>query len=93
MVVHMWPQAVAAVREAWRAPDDYVGRRVGLIPEAKERLREAVRPNGVARARFPDYTESDSVRIATNVREMGIADEPLAISRSYERFRNQVDIL
>jgi hypothetical protein len=89
----MWPEAVASVRRAWRAPDDYIGRRVGLIEHAKEKLQQAIRPSGIDRSRFPNYTESDSVRIAINVREMGIANAPLALSSSYERFRKQVDTL
>jgi hypothetical protein len=86
----LWPEAVRATNPSWRAPTDYVGRNVGRVQNAKERLKAAVVPRGLnqrERARFRTYTVADSPRIARSVRERDEADSPQASSRSYECFR------
>jgi hypothetical protein len=81
----LWPEAVASHRSSWRRLDPYKGKQVGLIPNSKERLRRALRPQGGGSYR--DYRESDSPAIARKVREMGLIDRPEASSDSFEQFR------
>jgi hypothetical protein len=82
-----FPEAVRAVNSQWRSPDQYVGRNVGLVSHAKEKLRECVRPAGVKRgARFRGYEESDSSEIAKNIVTMGLLHEPRADSASWAMF-------
>ena len=91
----MWPDAVQAVRpKSWRAPDDHLGKRVGLIKDAKEELRRKVVPKDLKpekRKSFPHYQESDSPTIARQVREKKLARKPGAKSDSYSRFVSSVD--
>jgi hypothetical protein len=91
----MWPDAVQAVRpKSWRAPDDHLGKRVGLIKDAKEELRRKVVPKDLKpekRKSFPHYQESDSPAIARQVREKKLARKPGAKSDSYSRFMSSVD--
>ena len=91
----MWPEAVQAVRpKSWRAPDDHLGKRVGLIKDAKEELRKRVVPKDLKpekRKTFPHYQESDSPTIARHVREKKLARTPGARSDSYARFLASVD--
>jgi len=91
----MWPEAVQAIKpRSWRAPDDYLGKRVGLIKDAKEELEKRVIPKNLKpekRKGFPDYEESDSPAIARQVRERGLARKPGARSDSYMRFVSSVD--
>lgn len=85
----LWPDAVKDANPSWRKPDDYVGKSVGLIQNAKEELMRRVIPPGVklGRSGFRGYQESDSPRIALRVRERGLVDKPEAKSGSYDRFR------
>lgn len=91
----MWPEAVQAVRpKSWRVPDDYLGKRVGMIKDAKEELIRRVVPKDLKpekRKGFPDYQESDSPAIARHVREKNLARSPGARSDSYSRFVSSVD--
>ncbi|MBZ4375064.1 hypothetical protein [Corallococcus sp. AS-1-6] len=91
----MWPAAVQAVRpKSWRAPDDYVGKDVGRIKDAKEQLQKRVVPKDNKpdkRKNFQTYQESDSPAIAQKVREMGLARKPAAKSGSYTRFVASVE--
>jgi hypothetical protein len=91
----MWPEAVQAVRpKSWRAPDDYLGKKVGLIKDAKEELGKKVVPKDLKpekRKNFPHYQESDSPEIARHVREKKLARNPGAKSDSYARFLSSVD--
>jgi hypothetical protein len=91
----MWPEAVQAVRpKSWRAPDDYLGKEVGKIKDAKEMLKKKVVPKDLKpekRNNFPHYEESDSPKIARQVREKRLAQQPGATSASYARFRLSVE--
>jgi hypothetical protein len=91
----MWPEAVQAVKpESWRAPDDHLGKRVGLLKDAKEELGRRVVPKNLKpekRKSFPHYRESDSPEIARHVREKKLARNPGAKSDSYSRFLSSVD--
>ena len=91
----MWPDAVQSVRpRSWRLPDDYLGKRVGLIHDAKEELRKKLVPRNLKpekRKSFPHYQESDSPAIARQVREKKLARKPGARSDSYTRFMSSVD--
>jgi hypothetical protein len=91
----MWPEQVHGVRpKSWRVPDDYLGKEVGKIRNAKEELQRRVRPKDLKpekRKTFPDYAESDAPSIARRIREEGMARKPLAKSASYTRFVQSVD--
>lgn len=69
----VFPEAVGRVVRGWRDPDDWVGKDVGRIRDAKEALAKAVLP----RTRTPggaaprSYEERDSVAIARNIAEDG----------------------
>jgi hypothetical protein len=70
----VFPEAVAGVVDGWRSPDDWLGRDVGKVKDAKEALRRAVRPRGKGsqRGRPRDYAERDSIRIAEAIRTAGL---------------------
>jgi hypothetical protein len=87
----LWPDAVVAFQPSWRRPDDYVGKRVGLVKNAKEELGRKIKPRGKGARRVRPYAEKDSVSIAAKVREMDLANSPQATSHSYERFRARLD--
>ncbi|NOK11131.1 hypothetical protein [Corallococcus exercitus] len=91
----MWPAAVQAIRpKSWRAPDDYIGKDVGRIKDAKEELKKRVVPKDLKpdkRKSFQTYQESDSPAIAQAVQEKGLARKPGAKSGSYARFVASVD--
>lgn len=84
----LWPDAVAAVNGKWRRlkPPQL---QVGMIPDAKEALRKALRPHAKGK-RPPDYKESDSPKIASKVRELGLIDKPSASSGSFGRFAGKL---
>lgn len=90
----LWPKAVKAVSAQWRAPDQYSGKDLGRIRDAKEVLKRAIRPAGLKKdQKFHEYTESDSPLIAAKVRELGLIDAPTAQSASFEAFRAVVKAL
>lgn len=88
----LWPDAVKAANPSWRSPNDYVGKNVGMIRDAKEELKRRVVPRGVKSGQhgFRGYRESDAPRIAAEVGKLGLANAPQASSRSYDRFRQSV---
>jgi hypothetical protein len=87
----LWPDAALAVNSKWRRPEPPIPE-VGRIENAKEAFRQALRPR--ARNQRPrDYAESDSPKIAAQVRALGLIDSPAAISRSFNRFAERVRTL
>lgn len=86
----LWPQAVAETRPCWNAlsPRGHVGK----IANAKEELRRTLRPKG-AGTRCPDYAESDSRKIAENVKRLGVARASQGKSDSFADFVDQIDKL
>ncbi len=85
----LWPEAVAATRSSWRAPDGYVGKNVGMIQNAKEHLQRAVVPVGLnqkEKRKFHAYQPSDAPAVAKSVRERGEVSSPRAQSKSFEWF-------
>jgi hypothetical protein len=88
----MWPDLVAGCYESWVEPR--LSTTPGAIEDAKEKLRRAVRPAGLSKhdlVRFPEYRESDSIKIAEAVQAANRADAPSrGISMSYDRFRDSV---
>jgi hypothetical protein len=89
----LWPEAVAATRSSWRAPDEYLGKNVGLIQNAKEHLQRAVVPAGLNQAqkrKFRGYQPSDAPAVARTVRERGEVASPRAQSKSFEWFAARV---
>lgn len=84
----LWPDAVVAVNHRWRRPA-MSGRAVGLIRDAKEAFRRALRPRaGGSPPR--DYEESDAPKIAQKVRELGLVDAPDAVSDSFTAFADAI---
>lgn len=87
----LFPSAVAALHRSWRAPDQYRGKNVGKIQNAKERLRQCVRPASTRSATFRSYVESDSVLIAQKIVELGLLAPPwYANSASWLAFLEKV---
>lgn len=88
----LWPEIVARCYESWVEPK--IASAPGQVQNAKERLTRAVRPTEMSpsqRKRFPDYRESDSIKIAEAVYAEGCADDPPAgRCLSYDRFRESV---
>jgi hypothetical protein len=62
----VFPDAVVTVVEGWREPNDWLGKDVGQIENAKETLTRALRPTRGGR-KGRDYHEADSIEIARNV--------------------------
>lgn len=86
----LFPTAVAAVSQQWRPPDQFAGKQVGLIPDAKERLKRSVRPPGSSWQQTREYKEEDSVVIAEKIVSMGLLRNPVAYSASWDSFVAQV---
>lgn len=86
----LWPEALAATRSCW----NHVKSRghVGKIVNAKEKLRRELRPKGGA-VKCPEYAESDSRRIAENVKQLGLVRAPKGQSDSFADFVSQLDKL
>ena len=72
-----FPEAVGKVVRGWRDPDDWLGKHVGVVKDAKEELRRAVRPRARHKSPPREYEERDSIAIAQNV----VAD---GLLRSFE---------
>lgn len=62
----VFPEAVAPIVEGWREPNDWIGKDVGTVENAKQALTKALRPRGKQR-KTRDYHEADSLEIAHNV--------------------------
>jgi hypothetical protein len=63
----VFPEAVGKVVHGWRDPDDWLGKHVGLVKNAKEELRRVVRPRARHKSAPRAYQERDSIAIAQNV--------------------------
>jgi hypothetical protein len=88
----LWPDAVAAVCQRWRAPTQYANRDLGRVPHAKEALKAAIKPADLKKGeRFREYSEADSPLIAAKVRALGVIDAPQARSASFDAFRRKVE--
>ena len=84
----LWPQALAERRRCW---DEVRSQgQVGKIVNAKEELRRALRPKA-GTAKCPDYTESDSPKIAENVKRLGLVRSGQGTSESFSDFVDQLD--
>lgn len=87
----LFPDALAAVRKCWRS-FGATARNVGMIQDAKEHLRRALRP--ASGRSCPDYAESDSISIASKARELGLLSQATtATSNSYADFRQKILML
>lgn len=62
-----FPEAVGKVVKGWREPDDWIGRNVGTVTDAKERLAHAVQPRPKLPSPPRAYEEHDSIAIAANM--------------------------
>ena len=88
----LFPKALKAARPSWRQPDEYAGRDLGMIRNAKEELTRAVRPPGSRSSGFKPYVEADSVLIAERIVELGLLSPPwFAKSASWLAFLQKVE--
>ncbi|GAB4196368.1 MAG: hypothetical protein OHK0013_03530 [Sandaracinaceae bacterium] len=68
----VFPEAVGAVVQGWREPDDWIGKDVGKVEKSKEKLASAVQPRPKRKDKAPRaYRESDSIAIADNIATSG----------------------
>jgi hypothetical protein len=63
----VFPEAVGKVVEGWRDPSDWLGKDVGRVEHAKEKLASAVQPRPPRRSTPRAYEERDSIEIARNI--------------------------
>jgi hypothetical protein len=63
----IFPEAVGKVVQGWRDPDDWLGRDVGRVEHAKEKLAKAVQPRPPRKSPPRAYHERDSIAIAQNI--------------------------
>lgn len=92
----LWPKAMPAYRESWREPEEYRGKHVGKLRNAKEILKRAVQPRGLKAAQrkgFRGYEEKDSPGIAELIRERGWLTKPEGRSDSFAHFRRELDAI
>jgi hypothetical protein len=82
----LFPAAVARGFPSWRRLPERPGARVDFIENAKERFRALTAPPGGKRR----YVESDGRRIASCIRELGLADSPVGEAAAFTRFREDV---
>jgi len=83
----LFPEALAKTRTCWSVTT--VPANVGKIRDAKSQLMRNLRNKGSRRC--PDYHERDSITIAKNVRDMGLAvDERTGRADSLARFRDSL---
>jgi len=68
----IFPEAVGKLVERWREPNDWIGRDVGQVRNAKEALARAVQPRGATKSPPRQYEESDSISIAENAARDGL---------------------
>lgn len=71
----LFPEAVAKVASSWQCPDGWLGRNVGVVPNAKEQLGKSVLPKGKIQPASRRYSESDSEVIARNIVELELLGE------------------
>jgi hypothetical protein len=101
----VFPEAVGKLVQGWREPVDWLGKDVGRVEHAKEKLARAVQPRASRNSRPRAYHERDSVEIARNIVADGLlrsfADghrstlHPTGSARhthsdSFEQFRRKV---
>lgn len=85
----LWPDAAPMHVASWSRPPTRKDQNVGLIENAKEAFRRAVR--GHPKGKPPrDYEESDCPKILEKVREAGMVHRLDAKSKSFELFREAV---
>jgi hypothetical protein len=63
----VFPEAVGKVVHGWREPIDWLGKDIGRVEHAKEKLASAVQPRPPRKAPPRAYHERDSVTIAQNI--------------------------
>jgi hypothetical protein len=80
---YLWPEAVAAVNSRWRKLTRKGNH--GMIQNVKEQLRRDLHTQGVRH-----YEESDSAKIAAQVRNRGLIGKKLGTSDSFEAFAVRV---
>jgi len=83
------PEALAATRGCWKTVN-FANKNVGDIANAKQVLRTALRPTGIAAKRCPDYTESDSQRIAEESVRLGLVPSRFETCQSFKIFKKSL---
>lgn len=84
-----WPDSFKRYVPTW-AELNVVGKRVGLISNAKEYVRRSLR---VGNRAGREYRETDAPRLAEIVRNEGWVRSPKANSHSFDAFVQRVDAL
>lgn len=83
----LFPSALRAVRGCWTVVN-YSNASVGMIQNAKERLRRDLRPKDV---KCRDYAESDSIAIAREITKQQLATQAIcAQSASLDDYRSRL---
>lgn len=77
----LFPEALHTCRGCWSSVD-YSNRNLGKIERSKEVLIRDLRPKGALQKRCPDYSESDSVRIAEEILSSRLCDDELRLKKS-----------
>lgn len=80
----VFPEAVKKVCQAWREPRNWVGKDVGKVTNAKEKLAQAVQTGGAAAKTKREYRESDSIDIAQNIANQNLLREFSGGSRKHQ---------
>lgn len=101
----IFPEAVGKVVKGWRDPDDWLGKDVGQVADAKQKLTKAVQPRPKSKTPPRDYEEHDSIAIAATVADDGLLQsfedghratqhpsgaKRMTRSGSFDRFRSKV---
>lgn len=84
----LWPSALAATRPCWNKIKPRGD--VGQIVDAKNELCQSLKREGGGN-RCPGYTESDSLKIAENVKNLNIVNKRSGRSQSFDDFAEQVN--
>jgi hypothetical protein len=89
----LFPEALHLARKCWNRID-YGAQHVGMITDAKEKLRRDLRPDGAKRRSCPDFVESDGILVSEKISEQRLVHEPInARSDSFKSFREQTEKL
>lgn len=88
----LFPDQTASVRRSWRTPDEFRGLDLGRIENSKEKLTSALRARGASPSSH-DYEERDSPVVAEAIVASGRIREPAAVSASWLRFVDRVDMI
>ena len=88
----LFPKALHDTRKCWKQVN-YGSQNVGMIQNAKERLRRDLRPDGAGSRSCPDFAKIDGVLISEKIAEHRLIHQAIsARSEVLQSFRRQVEI-